>query len=157
MSGTVISINLSPGGGVPKLPVPRATITMEGIEGDYNWFRANKRDMDPGRAVSLFSHERIISLQKEGHPIEIGSSGENLTVEGIPWEDLNVGTRLQAGPVLLELSEPCAPCGKISESFIEGRFSRIDHAKEKGWSRWVARVIEPGVMEVGDWIRIQNV
>ena len=48
-------------------------------------------------------------------------------------------------------------CGKISGSFIEGRFSRIDHAKEKGWSRWVARVIEPGVMEVGDWIRIQNV
>ena len=32
MSGTVISINLSPRGGVPKLPVPRATITMEGIE-----------------------------------------------------------------------------------------------------------------------------
>ena len=63
MSGTVISINLSPEGGVPKLPVPRATIKMEGIEGDYNWYRANKRDMDLGRAVSLFSHERIISLQ----------------------------------------------------------------------------------------------
>ena len=104
MSGTVISINLSPKGGVPKLPVPRATIKIEGIEGDYNWYRTNKRDMDLGRAVSLFSHERIISLQKEGHPIEIGSSGENLTVEGIPWDVLNVGTRLQAGPVLLELS-----------------------------------------------------
>ena len=58
MSGTVISINLSPRGGVPKLPVPRATITMEGIEGDYNWFRANNRDMAPGRAGSLFSQER---------------------------------------------------------------------------------------------------
>jgi hypothetical protein len=33
VSGTVISINLSPQGGVPKLPVPRATIKMEGIGG----------------------------------------------------------------------------------------------------------------------------
>ena len=69
---------------------------------------------------------------------------------------LEVGTQLRVGGVLLELSEPCAPCGKISGSFIEGDFSRIDHAKETGWSRWLARVIEPGVLEVGDWIRIQN-
>ena len=34
---------------------------------------------DPGRAVCLFSMERILQLQKEGHPIDIGSTGENLT------------------------------------------------------------------------------
>ena len=120
MSGTIVSINLSEEGGVPKLPVTKATVGFQGIVGDYNWFRVNKRNMDPGRAVSLYSHERIIALREEGHPIEIGSSGENLTVEGIPWDVLEVGTQLRVGEVLLELSEPCAPCGKISGSFIEG-------------------------------------
>ncbi|MFL2953344.1 MAG: hypothetical protein ACJZ4X_04755 [Candidatus Thalassarchaeaceae archaeon] len=34
------------------------------------------------------------------------------------------------------------------------RFARIDHDEEEGWSRWVARVVEPGLVETGDWIRI---
>ena len=156
MRGAIVSINLSKEGGVPKLPVSKATVGIQGIVGDYNWFRANKRNMDPGRAVSLYSHERIVALQEEGHPIEIGSSGENLTVAGVPWDVLQVGTQLRAGEVLLELSEPCAPCGKISGSFMEGGFSRIDHDVEEGWSRWLASVVEPGVLEVGDWIRIED-
>ena len=156
MRGAIVSINLSKEGGVPKLPVSKATVGVQGIVGDYNWFRANKRNMDPGRAMSLYSHERIVALQEEGHPIEIGSSGENLTVAGVPWGVLQVGTQLRAGEVLLELSEPCAPCGKISGSFMEGGFSRIDHDVEEGWSRWLASVVEPGILEVGDWIRIED-
>ena len=75
-------------------------------------------------------------------------------MEGIPWTTLKAGMRLQAGDALLELSEPCAPCSKIGKSFVGKRFARIDHDEEEGWSRWVARVIEPGLVETGDWIRI---
>ena len=46
MSGTIVSINLSEEGGVPKLPVTKATVGFQGIVGDYNWFRVNKRNMD---------------------------------------------------------------------------------------------------------------
>ena len=42
MSGTVVSINVSPDGGVPKHPVDRAMVEEVGIAGDYNWFRSNK-------------------------------------------------------------------------------------------------------------------
>ena len=154
MTGTLISINISAGGGVPKHPVDSAIVEMGGIAGDYNRFRSNKKAGDLDRAVSIFSIENILALQNEGHPIEIGSTGENLTVEGIPWTTLKIGMRLQVGEVLLELSEPCAPCGKIGKSFVGNRFSRIDHEEEEGWSRWVAKVLEPGLVESGDWIRI---
>ena len=46
MSGTVISINLSPKGGVPKLPVPRATIKIEGIEGEEFGFDRTSGEID---------------------------------------------------------------------------------------------------------------
>jgi len=154
MSGSIVSINVSADGGVPKHPVDLAMVEEGGVAGDYNRFRDTKKAGDPDRAVSIFSIESILALQSEGHPIEIGSTGENLTVKGIPWEALEVGMRLQAGDALLELSEPCAPCSKIGKSFVGNRFSRIDHDEEEGWSRWVARVIEPGLVETGDWIRI---
>lgn len=151
MRGAIVSINLSKEGGVPKLPVSKATVGIQGIVGDYNWFRANKRNMDPGRAVSLYSHERIVALKEEGHPIEIGSSGENLTVAGVPWDVLQVGTQLRAGEVLLELSEPCAPCGKISGSFMEGGFSasttmwkRDGQDGSRAWSNPVSWKLEIG-------------
>ncbi len=154
MSGTVVSINISPDGGVPKHPVDCAIVEKGGITGDYNRFRNSKKAGDLTRAVSIFSIENILALQNEGHPIEIGSTGENLTVEGIPWTTLKIGMRLQIGNVLLELSEPCAPCAKIGKSFAGNRFSRIDHNEREGWSRWVAKVLEPGLVESGDQIRI---
>ena len=92
---------------------------FQGIVGDYNWFRVNKRNMDPGRAVSLYSHERIVALREEGHPIEIGSSGENLTVEGIPWDVLEVGTQLRVGS-LARIERAVRPLWKNKWIFHRG-------------------------------------
>ena len=42
------------------------------------------------------------------------------------------------------------PCSKIGGSFIDNKFSRVDHEKREGWSRWSAFVIEEGTVSVGD-------
>ena len=154
MSGVIHSVNVSENGGVPKLPIRAATIRFEGVEGDHNRFRTERRGGDPGRAVNLFSLERIEQLKEEGHAIEVGSTGENLTIEGVDWDNLKVGMVLKVGKATLELSEPCVPCSKIGESFVEQNFSRIDHDKESGWSRWSARVVEEGTVSVGDSVRL---
>ncbi len=52
--GSIISINVSESGGVPKLPLKTAIINYEGVVGDYNKFRMEKKNGDPGRAVCLF-------------------------------------------------------------------------------------------------------
>ncbi|MEC7708918.1 MAG: MOSC domain-containing protein [Candidatus Thermoplasmatota archaeon] len=152
MNGLVHSINIS-SGGVPKRAVDSVNIGKEGVEGDFNRFR-DGRGGDPDRAVCIFSLERIEDLKEEGNPIEVGSTGENLTIQGIEWSALVEGTKLEVGDVVLELSEPCAPCSKISESFIGGRFSRVDHKQAFGWSRWLARVVREGSVSVGDSVNI---
>ena len=152
MRGEVHSINVSDGG-VSKSMVESADIMNSGVEGDFNRFRSNKGG-DADRAVCIFSLELIQRLKNEGHPIEIGSTGENLTIRGVDWDSLSEGTRLEIGDVVLELSEPCAPCSKIGESFIGRRFDRVDHNQEYGWSRWLARVLREGRVSVGDSVNI---
>ena len=152
MSGEVHSINVS-SGGVPKSKVESADIMKRGVEGDFNRFR-DGRGGDTDRAVCIFSLELIQRLKDEGHPIEIGSTGENLTIRGVEWESLSEGTHLEIGDVVLELSEPCAPCSKIGESFIGRRFDRVDHDQEYGWSRWLARVLREGRVTIGDSVNI---
>ena len=152
MSGEVHSINVS-SGGVPKSRVESANIMKSGVEGDFNRFRSGRGGSED-RAVCIFSLELIQRLKNEGHPIEIGSTGENLTIRGVDWDSLSEGTRLEIGDVVLELSEPCAPCSKIGESFVGRKFDRVDHDKEYGWSRWLARVLREGEVTVGDSVNI---
>jgi len=152
MSAVVHSINISTEGGVPKLPIDKAKIEFAGVEGDFNRFRTENKNGVGTRAVTLFSLEQIQKLKKEGHAIDVGTTGENITVEGVDWSALSVGTRMMVGEAMLELSEPTAPCSKIGKSFINGAFSRIDHELELGWSRWSASVIEEGRVEVGSQV-----
>lgn len=154
---TIVSINVSELGGVPKLPVKTAVVRFEGVEGDLNRFRMERKNGDPGRAVSIFSMERILQLQEEGHPIDIGTAGENFTIEGIDWQKMEVGMMIRFGTTLIRLSEPCAPCSKIGGSFMENEFSRIDQNKRRGWSRWSASVIEEGAVSVGDAVYLEDI
>ena len=156
MQGEIHSINISGSGGVPKLPIKEVFVRFEGVEGDYNRFRMEKKGGDIRRAISIFSLERIVQLQEEGHPIDIGTAGENFTIEGIDWTRLGVGMTIKLGSALIRLSEPCAPCSKIGGSFMENEFSRIDQNKRKGWSRWSASVIEEGSVSVGDAVYFEE-
>ena len=49
--GAIHSINVSGSGGVPKVSVKATMVNFEGLEGDYNRFRTERKAGDPGRAV----------------------------------------------------------------------------------------------------------
>ena len=102
MSGTVISINLSPRR-CSQVSGSKSHHQNGGHRGGLQLVPSEQARHGPRKGCEPVLPWKL-SPEEEGHPIEIGSSGENLTVEGIPWDDLNVGTRLQAGPVLLELA-----------------------------------------------------
>jgi MOSC domain-containing protein YiiM len=143
----VASINVS-NGGVPKQPVETARLTTGGLEGDRQ--RDTRYHGGPDRAVTLFSLERIQALQREGHSIAPGSIGENLTLEGLDWGALQAADRLRIGEAQVELTKPASPCPTISGSFQGGDFSRVSHKRHPGWSRFCARVLDEGVVRVGD-------
>jgi MOSC domain-containing protein YiiM len=143
-------INIS-NGGVPKLLVPEAHITSQGVVGD----RQRNRDVHGGidRAVCLFSLEVIQALQAEGHVIEPGASGENLTIAGVDWSSLKPGGRVHIGrQVSLEITSYTAPCTHNARWFVNGDFSRISQKLHPGWSRLYARVLTEGMVRPGDAI-----
>lgn len=151
-TGTVISINTS-NGGVPKKSVDDAQVSRLGLVGDAH------NDVvghgGPDRAVCIFPIELIRSLQREGHPIDVGTSGENLTVQGIDWDLVLPGVRIRCGDeVELEVVSYTNPCKTIRESFIEGEFKRISQKVNPGWSRVYARVLREGKIRRGDPIRV---
>jgi MOSC domain-containing protein YiiM len=151
-SGELRSINVS-GGGVPKRPQERAVVTKRGLEGDCQ--RNLTFHGGPNRAVSLYSMDLIETMQAHGHPVEPGSMGENLTIAGIDWTEMVVGTRVQVGDVELELTAFAAPCRNITGSFADGDITRVSQKRHPGWSRVYARVLTPGSIRVGDTVRIE--
>jgi len=141
-------------GGVPKLPVPEARITVEGVVGD----RQRNREVHGGveQAVCLFSLEVIEALQAEGHSIKPGSSGENLTIAGLDWVQLKPGDRLRIGEaVRLEIVKHTAPCKHNARWFVDGDFSRISQKLHPGWSRFYARVLTEGIVRTGDAVMVE--
>lgn len=150
--GRLVQINVSPGG-VPKLPVPRAQVGTAGVAGDKQ--RDKRHHGGPTRAVCLFSIEQIRALQAEGHPIEPGSSGENLTTEGIAIGALQPGDRLAIGEdILLEITSYAVPCTNLTPFFADGKFTRISNKVNPGSSRAYARVLQGGELVPGLPIRV---
>jgi MOSC domain-containing protein YiiM len=151
--GRVESINRS-SGGVPKAPVLEARITFGGLEGD--------RQSHPGphggpeRAVCLYSRERIEALRGEGHPIEVGLTGENLTLSGVDWGRIVPGTQIEVGEALLEITRFASPCGNIAAAFHDGDVSRISEDLNPGWSRVCARVLHEGLVPTGDPVLVRT-
>lgn len=145
-------INVS-SGGVPKLPVPEAAVTVDGIVGDGQ--RNRTLHGGPDRAICLFSLELIQMLQKEGHRVSPGSTGENLTLAGVRWQELRPGDRMYIGDsVCLEITDYCEPCRKNARWFLQDDYQRISHARHPGWSRLYARVLDEGRIHRGDRVRI---
>jgi MOSC domain-containing protein YiiM len=151
--GRLLQINVSPGG-VPKLPISEARVTLLGIEGDRQ--REETVHGGPHRAVSILGIEAIERVAAEGHPIGPGTTGENLTIAGFDVSSLPVGTRLAIGDeVVLELAGPANPCRTIRHSFAELRFGRLSAAAHPADSRMYARVVSEGTLRPGDPIHVR--
>jgi MOSC domain-containing protein YiiM len=151
MPGRVESVNVSRGG-VPKANVVEAFVTKQGVDGD------SQRDLrvhgGPDRAVSVFSSEVIRALQRNGHPIAPGTIGENLTVSGIEWAAVAPGRELRVGGVRLLVTGYAAPCENIRHSFGDKQITRVSQKRHPGCSRVYTRVLEEGLVRVGDPVEL---
>lgn len=129
MKGTVLSVNISEKKGTPKKQVnPGVLIEDFGLEGDAH---AGKWH----RQVSLLAAESIAKA-KNGPTDGLchGVFAENITTSGIELYTLPVGTRLQVGQAVLEISqigkechEGCAISKLVGQCVMprEGVFARV--------------------------------
>lgn len=137
-------------GGVPKQAIREAVVGKTGIVGDRQ--KHTKIHGGPDRALCLFSVELIETLQAEGHPIYPGSTGENVTISGLPWTELTAGTRLALGDdVVVELTWETKPCKNIRESFVDRVFKRLGIPGEM---RWYCKIVKGGTVRVAQDVRV---
>jgi MOSC domain-containing protein YiiM len=151
MPGSVVSVNVSDGG-VPKLPVKEATITADGLSGDRQ--RNRRHHGGPDRAVCLLAVESIEALSAQGHPIFPGSTGENITVQGLRWAAMVPGVRLRVGGAELELTAYAEPCKTIRKSFADSNIALLSHGSNPGHSRVYAKVLREGKVAPGDPVEL---
>ncbi|HZT77198.1 MAG TPA: MOSC domain-containing protein [Vicinamibacterales bacterium] len=151
-TGKLDAINLSRGG-VPKQSVFEALVTVSGLDGDRQ--RDTRFHGGPDRAVVLYSLDVIQALQREGHPIAVGATGENLTLAGVDWAHVVPGAEIVVGGARLEVTKYVTPCVKVAWCFLNDDYQRIDQRVNPGWSRVAARVIGEGLVRVGDAALLQ--
>jgi MOSC domain-containing protein YiiM len=151
-AGRLESINTSRGG-VPKMALLEGHVTVHGLAGDFqdNLRYHGGRD----RAILVFSLDLIRALQLEGHPIGVGTTGENFTVSGLDWNAIGPGRELSVGEVRLLVTSYAAPCETIRGSFLERDFMRISQKQHPGWSRLCTRVIHEGTVRQGDAVNLR--
>lgn len=148
----VHQVNVSDGG-VPKRPVFEAKVGKTGLEGDRQ--QNLKVHGGPDRAICLYSLELLERLQDEGHPIDAGLSGENLTIAGLEWNLVTPCAVLSVGPDLqIEVTSYTSPCSKNAMWFRDGDYQRMSQKKNPGWSRVYAKVLREGIVRPGDAISI---
>jgi MOSC domain-containing protein YiiM len=144
ITGRVRAISISVQKGVPKTNVPQAELQADfGIVGDAH--------AGGPRQVSLLAGEQIDELREETADIAPGDFAENITTQGLDLRLLRVGNRLRIGATVeLEITQlgkrchgRCAILERLGDCIMprEGAF---------------ARVVQPGLIQVGDAITIDD-
>jgi len=101
----VLSVNTSEKKGVIKNSVGEANfLEGKGIEGDAHC------GLDDIKQVSLLANESVDKMRAMGLELTAGAFAENITTEGIELKTLPIGTRLQIGDTIQEVSRIGKEC-----------------------------------------------
>lgn len=124
--------------------VAEACVTAgRGLVGDHAQAR------NPYRGVTLITTADIDAVaERLGRAIDPRTLRRNLLLEA-PGQFLRIGQRYVAGEVILLITGPCAPCGRMREVLGEPGFQAM-----RGHEGMTARVIRGGCLRVGDMFKL---
>jgi len=106
------------------------------------------------KAIYAYPSEHYAFWQTEAErvfktPVTLspGTLGENLTTEGLLEQDLWIGDRVQAGELVLQVTEPRQPCFKFAARM--GYAHAVKQMLQSGYSGAYLKVVQPGEVEAG--------
>jgi MOSC domain-containing protein YiiM len=143
---------------IRKAPLSgRVMVNRLGIAGDERADMSVHGGLD--KAVYLYPHEhyafwvaaRERALNRQ-EPLSFGAMGENLTTEGLLETALWIGDSLEIGELLLEVTEPRAPCFKFAARM--GYPQAIKHMLQSGFTGVYLQVITPAEITTRQTIRV---
>jgi MOSC domain-containing protein YiiM len=139
--------------GIYKRPTdgPLAITTL-GLVDDFIGDARNHGGAD--QAVYIYGSADYDWWARElGHPIEPGTFGDNLTIDGLESALLNVGDRLHLGETILEVTAARIPCSTLSRRMGDSKFAAAFRNAER--PGLYCRVISPGSIANGDPVRLE--
>lgn len=122
--GSVVAVCQKAEPGLPKLMVDAVQLIENyGIAGDYHAgqfvrhrYLAKKDPTKPNlRQVLLVDTSILAEIARQDIHLEPGMLGENILVAGITVMTLAIGTQLEIGETLLEVTEVRNPCYQLNE------------------------------------------
>ena len=140
----VLAVCISENKGTVKHPVDSIALRREhGIVGDAhagNWHRQ----------VSLLADESVAKMREHFPDIPVGAFAENILTEGIVLKELPIGTRLQIGDTVLEVTQIGKECH--ADCAIRQQVGDCVMPREGIF----AIVLEEGTIKAGDAITLQS-
>lgn len=138
----IVSIAFSRKKGTRKTPAKEALLLENhGLEEDAHagqWHRQ----------VSFLASESIAKARKQGLDVDFGDFAENIATEGIDWLGIALGTQFQLGDTaIVEITQIGKECHKKCAIFYQAGDCIMPREGV------FARVIEGGIIRVGDTIR----
>jgi ferredoxin-NADP reductase/MOSC domain-containing protein YiiM/ferredoxin len=109
------------------------------------------------RAVFVYQIDsyRYWEEQLDRHDFAYGQFGENLTVEGLPDDQVCIGDRYRIGGAILEVTQPRVTCFRVGIRMAEPRMPALLVAHHR--PGFYCRVLQEGIVESGDEItRLQD-
>jgi len=102
------------------------------------------------RQVTLIQHEHLPVIARLARVPAVDPIGlrRNLVISGINLLALK-NVRLRVGRALLELVGPCHPCSRMEEAIGPGGYAAM-----RGHGGMTARILEDGIIAVGDAVRV---
>lgn len=110
------------------------------------------------KAIHHYPREHYATWAQElgDHPLlsAPGAFGENISTLGWTEHNICLGDRICAGSVLLEVSQGRMPCWKLSDRF--GVADMALRVQQSGRTGWYYRVLEPGVIQAGQALQLEQ-
>ena len=106
----------------------------------------------PDMAVYVYGHEHYDHWRRElgRADLAFGAFGENLTVEGLPEDEVAIGDVFRVGTARFQVTEPRTPCHKLAMRFDDPDLPRRFAAS--GRVGFYFRVLAEGTVGAGDGI-----
>ena len=146
-TGTVVWIGVRPARRAELVPVETVRAETEsGLEGDYYQGKLTGK-----RQVTLINAEHLVAIasmlgRPEVSPLLLR---RNVVVKGINLLALKDKT-FRIGEAVLETTGECHPCSRMEENLGPGGYNAV-----RGHGGITARVVETGMIRVGDRVEIE--
>jgi MOSC domain-containing protein YiiM len=166
-TGTVLAVCKKAEPGMPKKQTDAIELVEDhGVDGDYHAGKTVRHRNLVKKDPSKPNHRQVLivdtvifeKIKTRDINLTPGLMGENILLNGIDLMSLEMGTRLEIGSALLELTDVRKPCYQLNEShpeLLKAVVEKVD--QEINLNAGVfARVLKSGHVRAGDLVEINS-